>query len=51
MSANADWYNDSTAGLSMGLPQDIVITLNTNPRTNPQAACLAVTFARMSKML
>lgn len=50
MTANADWIVGTGGGVSMGLPQDIVVTLKTNPRKNPEAACLAVTFARMSQM-
>lgn len=50
VSANADWSANTGGGVSMGEPQDIVVTLKSNPLKNPEAACLAVTFARMSKM-
>ena len=43
---NADWNIDSTGGVSLGGPQDIVVTLKSNPMSNPEMACLAVTFAR-----
>ena len=43
---NADWENDSGGGISAGDPQDIVISLKSNPMSNPEMACLAVTFAR-----
>lgn len=38
-SVNADWEIDTD--------QDIVISLQSNPMTDPERACLAVTFARM----
>lgn len=44
--ANADWLIDSMGGISAGEPQDIVISLKSNPMSNPEMACLAVTFAR-----
>ena len=40
-SVNADWTIDTE--------QDIVISLQSNPMTDPERACLAVTFARMLK--
>ena len=43
---NADWAIDSDGGISAGDAQDIVITLKSNPMSNPEMACLAVTFAR-----
>ena len=43
---NADWAIDSDGGISMFDAQDIVITLKSNPMSNPEMACLAVTFAR-----
>ena len=43
---NADWEIDSDGGISEGDLQDIVITLKSNPMSNPEMACLAVTFAR-----
>ena len=44
--ANADWLIDSDGGISAGDAQDIVISLKSNPMSNPEMACLAVTFAR-----
>ena len=44
--ANADWLNDSMGGISAGDAQDIVVSLKSNPMSNPEMACLAVTFAR-----
>ena len=44
--ANADWFNDSNGGISAGEAQDIVVSLKSNPMSNPEMACLAVTFAR-----
>jgi hypothetical protein len=38
--AAADWSPDDP-------PQDIVITLKSSPKWNPEAACLAVTLARV----
>lgn len=49
MSVTADWSSESGGGLSAGDPQDVVITLKTNPLANPEAACLAVTLARALK--
>ena len=43
---NADWLNDSGGGISAGDAQDIVISLKSNPMSNPEMACLTVTFAR-----
>jgi len=43
---NADWSVYSGGGVSMGDAQDIVVTLKSNPMSNPEMACLAVTFAR-----
>ena len=43
---NADWLSDSGGGISAGEAQDIVISLKSNPMSNPEMACLAVTFAR-----
>jgi sulfur relay (sulfurtransferase) complex TusBCD TusD component (DsrE family) len=43
---NADWLIDSDGGISAGDKQDIVISLKSNPMSNPEMACLAVTFAR-----
>ena len=43
---NADWSFNSGGGVSMGDAQDIVVTLKSNPMSNPEMACLAVTFAR-----
>ena len=43
---NADWAIDSYGGISQGDPQDIVISLKSNPMSNAEMACLAVTFAR-----
>ena len=40
-SVNADWEIDTD--------QDIIISLQSNPMTDPERACLAVTFARMLK--
>ena len=45
-SVNADWLIDSDGGISAGDPQDVVISLKSNPMSNPEMACLAVTFAR-----
>ena len=44
-SANADW-NLNARGISAADPQDVVVSLKTNPRRNLEQACLAVTFAR-----
>mgnify|MGYP001551954703 CR=1 FL=1 len=43
---NSDWEIDSDGGISRGDAQDIVISLKSNPMSNPEMACLAVTFAR-----
>ena len=45
-SASADW-EANYGGISAGVPQDIVVTLKSNPMANLEQACLAVTFARM----
>lgn len=42
---NADW-EDNFGGISKMDPQDIVVSLKSNPMSNPEMACLAVTFAR-----
>ncbi|NOQ78506.1 MAG: hypothetical protein GQ546_03800 [Gammaproteobacteria bacterium] len=40
-------FNTASADWSIGdTEQDIVITLKSNPMSNPEAACLAVTFAK-----
>jgi sulfur relay (sulfurtransferase) complex TusBCD TusD component (DsrE family) len=44
-SAQADW-DVNFGGLSGAVPQDIVVSLATDPNHDPEAACLAVTFAR-----
>ncbi|MEJ2308738.1 MAG: DsrE family protein [Gammaproteobacteria bacterium] len=44
-SVHADW-DVNFGGLSGADPQDIVISLATDPNHDPEAACLAVTFAR-----
>jgi hypothetical protein len=44
-SAHADW-NANYGGLSAMDDQDVVITLKSDPNHDPEAACLAVTFAR-----
>ncbi len=41
----ADWIEDA-GGISSADAQDIVISLATDPNQDPEAACLAVTFAR-----
>lgn len=43
--ANADW-RDNIGGISAADPQDVVISMQVNPRKNTEKACLAVTFAR-----
>ena len=43
---NADWLIDSDGGISAGDAQDVMISLKSNPMSNPEMACLAVTFAR-----
>lgn len=45
-SVSADWNVNSGGGVSAGGPQDIMISLKSNPMSNPEMACLAVTFAR-----
>lgn len=44
-SVHADW-DVNFGGLSGAVPQDIVVSLATDPNHDPEAACLAVTFAR-----
>jgi len=44
-SVHADW-DDNFGGISAADPQDIVVSLATDPNHDPEAACLAVTFAR-----
>ena len=44
-SVNADWEVD-TGVILWNAPQDVVISLKSNPMSNPEMACLAVTFAR-----
>jgi hypothetical protein len=44
-SVHADW-DVNFGGLSASVPQDIVVSLATDPNHDPEAACLAVTFAR-----
>ena len=44
-SVRADW-EDNLGGISIEDPQDVVITLKSDPNHDPEAACLAVTFAR-----
>jgi len=46
-SVNADWMNDAGGVITAGDAQDIVISLKSNPMSNPEMACLAVTFANM----
>ena len=48
-SANAD-YSTNNGGIQNGDPQDIVVSLKSNPMANLEEACLAVTFARMLAM-
>jgi hypothetical protein len=43
--AHADWQNDVGAIVKQD-PQDVVISLKSDPNHDPEAACLAVTFAR-----
>ena len=43
---NADWTFNSGGGVSAGDPQDVMISLKSNPMSHPEMACLAVTFAR-----
>ena len=42
---HADW-NLNLGGISAAEPQDVVISLATDPNHDPETACLAVTFAR-----
>jgi len=44
-SVHADWRVDY-GGISIEEPQDVVITLKSDPKRDPEAACLAITFAR-----
>lgn len=44
-SVHADW-DINNGGISAEDPQDVVITLKSDPNHDPEAACLAVTFAR-----
>jgi hypothetical protein len=44
-SAQADW-DINFGGISAADPQDIVVSLKSDPKHDPEAACLAVTFAR-----
>ena len=44
-SAHADW-DANNGGISASDGQDVVITLKSDPNHDPEAACLAVTFAR-----
>ena len=44
-SVQADW-DLNFGGISAADPQDVVISLATDPNHDPEAACLAVTFAR-----
>jgi hypothetical protein len=44
-SAQADW-DLNYGGISAADDQDLVISLATDPNHDPEAACLAVTFAR-----
>jgi predicted peroxiredoxin len=44
-SVQADW-NLNFGGISAADPQDVVVSLATDPNQDPEAACLAVTFAR-----
>ena len=44
-SVQADW-NDNLGGISAADPQDVVVSLATDPNQDPETACLAVTFAR-----
>ena len=46
-SASADWMINAGLSSTAMAPQDIVITLKLNPMSHPEAACLAVTMARM----
>ena len=44
-SGHADWNVDKGV-ISAADPQDVVISLKSDPNQDPEAACLAVTFAR-----
>jgi sulfur relay (sulfurtransferase) complex TusBCD TusD component (DsrE family) len=44
-SLHADW-DLNFGGISATAPQDVVVSLATDPNHDPEAACLAVTFAR-----
>ncbi|MGB5650806.1 MAG: hypothetical protein WBM59_12065 [Sedimenticolaceae bacterium] len=44
-SVHADW-SVTNGGISAADPQDVVISLKSDPNQDPEAACLAVTFAR-----
>ena len=44
-SVHADWFGNE-GGISAEDPQDVVISLKSDPNHDPEAACLAVTFAR-----
>jgi len=44
-SVHADW-NANYGGISAENLQDVVITLKSDPNHDPEAACLAITFAR-----
>lgn len=48
-SVNADW-NVNNGGISAADPQDVVVSLKSNPMSDPEMACLAVTFARSLSM-
>jgi hypothetical protein len=43
---HADWDLNYSEMTSSSTPQDIVVSLATDPNHDPEAACLAVTFAR-----
>lgn len=43
--ASADWRVNE-GGIGVANAQDVVVSLKSNPMANPEAACLAVTFAR-----
>ena len=43
---HADWDVNYSEMTSPSTPQDIVVSLATDPNQDPEAACLAVTFAR-----
>ena len=44
--AVADWTVNAGPSSTAFVPQDIVVSLKTNPLSHPEAACLAVTMAR-----